>query len=82
MNSAQDTSSAFRWPVLAAFVFLGLSLVFFGRNLDFYLYAHPDEPNKAAQIVKNEYNFHHPMLMIRTVGLSPIYQARRLISGL
>lgn len=54
---------------MVALVFLGLSLVLFGRHLDFYLYAHPDEPNKAAQITQNEYNFHHPMLLIRTVRI-------------
>ena len=69
MTANQNATLLVRWPILAAFVFLGLSLILFGRNLDFYLYAHPDEPNKAAQITKNEYNFHHPMLMIRTARI-------------
>lgn len=69
MNTVQDFSAASRWPVWVALAFLGLSLVLFGRNLDFYHYAHPDEPNKVVQITKNEYNFHHPMLMIRTTRM-------------
>jgi hypothetical protein len=69
MNTVQDFSAASRWPVWVALAFLGLSLVLFGRNLDFYHYAHPDEPNKVVQITKNEYNFHHPMLMIRTARM-------------
>jgi hypothetical protein len=42
-------------------------MVWFGRNLDFSAYAHPDERNKIAQIVEGRYNFHHPLLMLNSV---------------
>jgi 4-amino-4-deoxy-L-arabinose transferase-like glycosyltransferase len=74
MKSMRNHNKSSSWTLLVALVFLGLSLILFGRNLDFYLYAHPDEPNKVAQIINNEYNFHHPMLMIRTTSIiSEIY---------
>jgi hypothetical protein len=57
------------WPWATAAVFALLALVFFGRNLDFTAFAHPDERNKIAQIVEARYNFNHPLLMLNSVRL-------------
>jgi hypothetical protein len=57
------------WPWATAAVFVLLALFFFGRNLDFTAFAHPDERNKIAQIVEGRYNFNHPLLMLNSVKL-------------
>ena len=57
------------WPWATAAVFALLAVVFFGRNLDFTAFAHPDERNKIAQIVEGRYNFNHPLLMLNSVRL-------------
>jgi hypothetical protein len=41
-------------------------VVWFGRDLDFSAYAHPDERNKINQIVQSYYNFNHPLLMLNS----------------
>jgi hypothetical protein len=58
------------WPLAMAAVFTLLALVFFGRNLDFTAFAHPDERNKIAQIVEGKYNFNHPLLMLNSVRVA------------
>ena len=57
------------WPWTTSAVFALLALVFFGRNLDFTAFAHPDERNKIKQIVESRYNFNHPLLMLNSVKL-------------
>jgi hypothetical protein len=57
------------WPWATAAVFALLAVVFFGRNLDFTAFAHPDERNKITQIVEGRYNFNHPLLMLNSVRL-------------
>lgn len=57
------------WPWRTSLVFLCVALVWFGRNLDFNGYVHPDEPNKVRQILEGNYNFHHPLLMLDSVRL-------------
>lgn len=36
------------------------------RHNDFPSYYHPDEPTKVGQVVRADYNFHHPLLLIRS----------------
>ncbi len=55
--------------MLAIVVFLA-ALALLGRHLDFSGYAHPDERNKVNQILRGEYNFHHPLLMIRSTRIA------------
>jgi 4-amino-4-deoxy-L-arabinose transferase-like glycosyltransferase len=55
------------WPWVVSLVCVLVALVFFGRNLDFSAYAHPDEPGKIAQIVEGRHNFNHPLLMLNSV---------------
>lgn len=58
------------WPWTMAAAFVLLAVVFWGRNLDFTAFAHPDERNKIAQIVEGRYNFNHPLLMLNSVRLA------------
>src|SRR6478735_302812 len=59
------TPSAIRWTWLFAGVFTLVALLLFTRHADFpYLY-HTDEPSKTAQIIEHDYNFHHPLLLLR-----------------
>lgn len=55
------------WPWRAALVVLLAGLVWFGRDLDFNVHVHPDEPGKVRQILEGRYNFHHPLLMLDSV---------------
>ncbi|MES2706912.1 MAG: hypothetical protein V4726_09955 [Verrucomicrobiota bacterium] len=48
----------------------GLGLGLFTSHNRFEFYCHPDEYGKVRQLVKNERNFHHPMLMLTTVNLA------------
>ncbi len=68
-----------RWPVPAAltpplyamalaFALVGLAL--FTQANRFPSAYHPDEPSKARQVIEQEYNFHHPMLMLSTATLA------------
>lgn len=57
------------WPWAMAVAFVLFAVVFYGRNLDFTAFAHPDERNKIAQIVEGRYNFNHPLLMLNSVRL-------------
>lgn len=42
---------------------------------DFPYYYHPDEPVKVKQLIRGEWNFHHPLLLLESVELA------RKISG-
>ncbi|MEX1111582.1 MAG: glycosyltransferase family 39 protein [Chthoniobacterales bacterium] len=55
------------WPWRTALVVLLAGLVWFGRNLEFNVHVHPDEPGKVRQILEGRYNFHHPLLMLDSV---------------
>ena len=70
MTSAQSATDKHNWPIWVAALCFGVALLFYSGHLDFSGYAHPDEPNKISQIMRNEYNFHHPMMMIRSVHLT------------
>lgn len=58
------------WTYVLATVFALVAGILFHRHADFpYLY-HTDEPSKVDQIIRREYNFHHPLLLLRsTEGL-------------
>src|SRR2546423_1268909 len=40
------------------------------RNNTFPFFYHRDEPDKVAQLINNEWNFHHPTLMLATAKLA------------
>lgn len=69
MTLAQSASDKRKWPIWMAALCFGVALLFYGGHLDFSGHAHPDEPNKISQILRKEYNFNHPMMMIRSVHL-------------
>ena len=58
------------WPWGVAIFFFLACLVWFGRDLNFSAYAHPDERNKITQIVQSNYNFNHPLLMLNTARVA------------
>ena len=58
------------WPWGIAIFFFLPCLVWFGRDLNFSAYAHPDERNKITQIVQSNYNFNHPLLMLNTARVA------------
>src|SRR2546422_6738796 len=37
------------------------------RHNDFPFFYHRDEPDKVSQVIRGEWNFHHPALMLATV---------------
>jgi hypothetical protein len=43
-------------------------------NNDFPADFHPDEPGKVRQILEGEYNYHHPLLMLRAAELAVQWQ--------
>jgi 4-amino-4-deoxy-L-arabinose transferase-like glycosyltransferase len=56
------TLAKFRVPLaLALFV---CCLWLYTRHNDFPFFYHPDEPDKARQIIDGQWNFHHPALML------------------
>lgn len=67
--SGTSSLSARPWPWIPAFILFAVCLVWFGRDLDFSAYAHPDERNKINQIVQSYYNFNHPLLMLNSARL-------------
>jgi hypothetical protein len=57
------------WQPLAWLVALTFALVAYGLfswDRDFPYFYHTDEPSKVLQILGHEYNFHHPLLLLRT----------------
>lgn len=54
--------------LLIAGVFLA-GLVLLTRHNDFPAFYHPDEPSKTRQVQNAEYNFNHPLLLLRTSRL-------------
>src|SRR6187399_2301158 len=55
------------WAVAALFFFVGMWL--YTRHNDFPCFYHPDEPSKASQVIEDEYNFNHPLLLLQTTRL-------------
>jgi hypothetical protein len=49
------------------------ALYLFSQNSDFPASYHPDEPSKANQILSNDYNFNHPLMML---------EVDRIVAGL
>jgi hypothetical protein len=76
MMLAQSSRDKPNWTIWIAVLCFVFALFFYGRHLDFSGYAHPDEPNKINQIIRNEYNFHHPMMMIRSIHLTTNWLAK------
>jgi hypothetical protein len=54
------------WPWIIALLYFFVCFIWFGRDLNFSGYAHPDERNKINQIIKSDYNFNHPLLMLNS----------------
>ncbi len=85
--------SAIRWTWIFAGLFTLVGLFLFTRHADFpYLY-HTDEPSKIGQIIDHDYNFHHPLLLLRStealVGMTstplqpqPVVEKGRLASAI
>jgi hypothetical protein len=40
------------------------------RHAQFPYHRHPDEPGKAEQVLTRDWNFHHPMLLLRATRLA------------
>lgn len=57
------------WPIKVALIFFIACIVWFGRDLNFSAYAHPDERNKINQILDSDYNFNHPLLMLNSARI-------------
>ncbi|RYD34977.1 MAG: phospholipid carrier-dependent glycosyltransferase [Verrucomicrobiaceae bacterium] len=56
-------------PIIAAsLAFFPASLWLYSRHLDFPYYYHADEPLKTKQVILDVRNFHHPLLLVDTVG--------------
>jgi MFS family permease len=58
------------WPWGIALFFFLACMVWFGRDLNFSAYAHPDERNKINQIVHSSYNFNHPLMMLNSARVT------------
>jgi dolichyl-phosphate-mannose-protein mannosyltransferase len=63
-----------KWVERAMLVAWGLTLFFIcfalgTRHHKFPYFYHPDEPDKAAQIITGNFNYHHPMLLLATTQL-------------
>ncbi len=59
------------WPlaVLSALLF-ALCLAAGTRSNGFPFFYHPDEPGKVDQLLGGPWNFHHPLLLLRTTKLA------------
>ncbi len=56
------------YPALDSLLFLIVAIFgwwVFTIDNDAPFHRHPDEPGKAAQVLRKDWNFHHPMLMVR-----------------
>ena len=62
--------SAIPWWLLSALLtmFVALVWVYDGAN-NFPAMWHPDEPSKVHQIITNDHNYYHPLLLLRTTQL-------------
>ena len=71
-NTKFDPEFSASWPWGIALLFFFSCIVWFGRDLDFSAYAHPDERNKVNQIIESNYNFNHPLLMLNSARVATI----------
>jgi hypothetical protein len=55
--------------LVAILVFVG-AMVLFTEHSSSPFYYHQDEPGKVLQVIHKRKNFHHPLLMLTTAGLS------------
>jgi len=53
------------WGLALFVVTLMLNL----QHRDFPWYYHPDEPGKVEQIIGNQWDFHHPLLLLSTAKM-------------
>jgi len=72
-SPAPGTTDARLW--LLALVFFAAAFFFYTRGNVFPPDYHPDEPSKVRQILEEDYNFRHPMLLLRGTEIA------RRISG-
>jgi len=56
--------------LLLGAIFFLLTLFLYTRANTFSAEYHPDEACKAKQVMQNEYNFHHPMLMLSVAKIA------------
>ncbi len=54
------------WLVLWSLALFTAALLLNTRSNTFPYFYHPDEAEKAAQLITGEWNFHHPMLLLTT----------------
>ncbi|GAB4166349.1 MAG: hypothetical protein Fur0032_03670 [Terrimicrobiaceae bacterium] len=54
---------------LAVLIFLA-GLALYSRNASFPARYHPDEPDKVAQVLTRDWNFHHPLLLLQTASVA------------
>jgi hypothetical protein len=57
-----DSRRLLAWALLLFAACLALD----ARHRDFPFFYHPDEPGKVEQVLKGDWNFHHPMLLLAT----------------
>jgi len=58
------------WLVLWSLALFTTALLLNTRSNTFPYFYHPDESEKAAQLLTGNWNFHHPMLMLSTTKLA------------
>src|SRR5882724_9227570 len=54
------------WLVLWSLALFTAALLLNTRSNTFPYFYHPDESEKAAQLLTSDWNFHHPMLLLTT----------------
>src|SRR5688500_15198180 len=89
----RPTRSAVRWTWAFVGIFALAGLLLFTRHQDFpYLY-HTDELSKVEQVILQRYNFHHPLLLLRStealiaatatpLSPQPVVEKGRLVSAI
>jgi len=80
------------WPVLWSLALFITALLLNTRANTFPYFYHPDESEKAAQLLTGNWNFHHPMLLLATAKTAihlanvdmreqPVVEAGRWVSA-
>ena len=78
--------------ILAAMIFLAAAWLY-KRHNDFPCFYHPDEASKARQLIRERFNFHHPLLLLQTTRVvnwvsqtpltpQPVTENGRLVSAI
>jgi len=57
------------WPLIGIAFLCVMALWLFTRENAFPYFYHPDEPDKVDQVITEDWNFHHPLLMLGTAEL-------------